>query len=261
MNNRNYFFLLWNAHTLFESLPISSSGHVQLLNRLLARFYKRAPFEISSHTEHLMHIPTLCVVGTFLLLERCPLAISASWTHLMICMALANLITGSCYLLLKSIKKPLLPLYVGFFITGCVLLSLYFVPPAEKNYISLTAALIIGIAQSVALLPGISRLAITVCVALWLGISPSVAFLFSLTIEWFLAAGAIARALLKELYDTKQDHKNPFKGSFIHYVSLFASSLISYALLKGVYYMILHRILAPFGWYMIALALITKKFL
>ena len=37
-----FFFWLWNSHLLLESLPISSSGHLTLLNDTFSRLLKRA---------------------------------------------------------------------------------------------------------------------------------------------------------------------------------------------------------------------------
>ena len=151
MNNRMYFFTLWNIHTIAESLPISSSGHERLLNNLIAWFYQREPILIGSRTDHLMHITTLLIVAVFLIRHAFSFFDAQTFIHIMICMAIANSITGLWYIFLKN-KKPIgMPVYMGFLITAWMLLSLYFVPSSSKSTLSYLDALIIGIAQSISL--------------------------------------------------------------------------------------------------------------
>jgi len=271
MDTKFHFFLLWNIHTLLESLPISSSGHVYIINQTLGHLAKRAPIVVTSTVDHLMHSTTFVAVTAFLLINFYIEQPSLNEILAILpCMLIANAITGFCYLLYKKSKRPPLPVYIGFFITGCTLLSLYLLPLAYttphapfsyahyawKLTPSYFDALIIGIAQSIAVLPGISRLAITVVAALWLGIAPNMAFIFSLILEWFLALVAITKAL----YDRQKEPLALFSAPLSWYITLTITTAFSFVLLSLSYTATIYNLLPAFGWYMIALSLTTFIF-
>ena len=175
-------FILWNLHIILESLPISSSSHLQLLTLYLANRHKTLSPKISSTTEYLMHIPTALVLGMTLFYHKSAFQ-TQSFFGLAVAACIADGVTGCTYLLMKKFGKPRLPFTFGFFISSCALLSLYFAPYGTSQHISISQAFLIGLAQATTLLPGIWRLAITVVMPIWLGIDPLIAVLFSLAIE------------------------------------------------------------------------------
>ncbi len=240
-------FLLWNLNIILESLPVSSSGHI----RLLQDIFKLSKDSLDSHTEHLMHIPNALLISIFLAYQaRCTLVTpSFTWLGSLILAALiANLITGLAYLFAKKHTLKL-PLFIGFFISGTMLLSLYYMPNGTTTELSIMHALIIGCAQTLALLPGISRMAMTVSAAIWLGIDPSLAFIFSLVCELLLIIVAVGIALLKE---------NPFAKfsglSSRQLAILLMSSVISYKALEVAQYGFVTDLVVYFGWYLLALS-------
>jgi undecaprenyl-diphosphatase len=82
-------------------------------------------------------------------------------------------------------------------ITGIILGSTLFTSSIRKKNISLVSALIIGIIQAFALLPGISRSGVTISTALWIGISQEEAGRFS----FLIAIPAIIGSLILTLPD------------------------------------------------------------
>ena len=58
-------------------------------------------------------------------------------------------------------------------------------------------AVILGVVQGIALLPGISRMAITYATARWLRFSPRLAFELSCAIQWPLIAAAFCVSFLR----------------------------------------------------------------
>ena len=174
------------------------------------------------------------------------------------CIIVANFITGIAYILIKKLKPHLstkFPLYLGFLITAFVLLSLYIAPIGVKTSPSIADALALGLAQSFTLLPGISRLAVTVAAGIWLGMAPASAFVFSLTLEFFL----MVIALPKAFYDTKR-HRSPlYTATLSQILALFFSTVISYRLLEGVFMLTQNRLLGLFGWYMLIIAYVSWK--
>lgn len=87
------------------------------------------------------------------------------------------------------------PGIVGIFlmVTGLILLSTHWCPKSNKRISGLSAVLI-GIAQSLALFPGVSRSGATISAGLWLGIKPETAVRYS----FFLAIPIILGANLVE---------------------------------------------------------------
>ena len=193
-----------------------------------------------------MHIPTAFIVSLFLLVHG--LFTRPDFFQFIAAACVADTVTGSFYLLAKKTGYPRLPLYAGFLCTACFLLIL---PPyGTATSITFYQALLIGCAQSLALLPGISRLAVTISVTLWLGCEPLTALLFSLTCELGLLCIAFARAYAGP-------HTSLFKLSVRDYAILALSSLAAYGLLELVRILLLTNRMHIFGWYMLALAIVV----
>ena len=211
-----------------------------------SRLFKRAAVEIPSHVLFLMHIPTALVVGIFLLVHG--LLARPDIVQFIVAACIADTVTGVFYLLAKKIKAPRLPLYAGF---ACTALFLLVLPSyGTNNSITFYQALIIGFAQALALLPGISRLAITLSVSLWLGSEPLTAFLFSLTCELGLLCVAFLQAYT--------DRRTPsFKLSTKEVIILSLSSLGAYGLVELVRILLIANQLQLFGWYMLVLSVVV----
>lgn len=218
---------------ILESLPVSSSGNLALLGLTL-------PEDINYAT----HAFTLIVYALFFrkklfILLRHPLRCFTPLVRAVLYGICALVPTLLCYALFNY-TQPAFPLWLGFLITSCVLLtftlrarrSLGVVGSRfRRNHIEgLTClkAFFIGCAQGIALLPGISRLGITYATARWLGLSWRTAFGFSCMIE----APLIFVASCKGLYDLA-----PVVSS-ISLLTLFGylgATVISYGVLWGVY--------------------------
>lgn len=89
------------------------------------------------------------------------------------------------------------PLFLSFFITACILFSLFFIPTKGRT-ISLTGrrAFLLGCVQSLALIPGISRLAAVFTAARWQGFDGDTAFKIAWALQVPLMLGASVRTLL-----------------------------------------------------------------
>jgi undecaprenyl-diphosphatase len=80
---------------------------------------------------------------------------------------------------------------LGFVLTGILLVSTRWVHPGEDETPSLLGALLIGLAQGIAVLPGISRSGSTITLALWLGVRPDRAFELSMLMSLPAVIGAV----------------------------------------------------------------------
>lgn len=252
-------FFLWNIQILLESLPISSSAHLRLI---CAYFYPRreaAPSKIvvpDSTTQELMHIPTIIVIfvtiAYFLRASTMILSVPTllNWLFAIV---IADAITGIVYIALKRYPavRDRFPLLAGLAISAIALLSLMFCNFGTIAQITPLHALIIGLAQAFTLLPGISRLALTIVTATWLGIDPLTGAFFSLAIELPLIIAAVMHALIRSPHAVRSLFNLTFNQSAI----ILLSTALSCLLLIGVIMMHTSHMLSLFGWYLFALIL------
>jgi undecaprenyl-diphosphatase len=266
----NNFYIQWALHTMLESLPISSSGHMRLIQYYMCmkssmlsknqiQQKECAYTEIPEYLNYFMHITTFVIILLFLSMHI-PTEIAqllTSYTQLtswqviqsfITALIIANSATTFFYFLFKY--KPIrFPLYAGFAITALLLLSLYVLPQREPQslLISGMAALAIGTAQGIALLPGISRMAATYIIARWCSIGSATALLFSLAIQLPL----IGAALVKAGYEIYSKNKVLPAYNTRGVVIVGCATIIAYGLLAGVYWMAGHNYIQLFGWYML----------
>lgn len=190
-----------------ESFPVSSSGHVALALGYMARFF--APYypllaELCAQDSFvfLLHVPTIVVVIIFFRATWWPLLknINSRWVLVLTLIGyafIADAITALLYKWVKSFAAPL-PLWVGFIMTAALLFSTRWAP---KKYHRLTPAraALLGIAQAIALTPGISRLGTVYTVGRWLGLRPDKAFGVSWMLQFPLMIAATGWGIIHEI--------------------------------------------------------------
>lgn len=187
---------------LTEFFPISSSGHLVLAEALLGVNPQGVVFEVA------IHVATVLAVLVYYVRRIAALAAGAvggeraAWSYL------GKIFAGSVP---AGVLGVAFEHRIGFFfdapaltavfllVTGGVLWStrgLNGRPDAGANDEDLTwgTALWVGVAQAVALLPGISRSGMTVAAGLWRGMRPAAAAEFS----FLLSVPAILGAALLE---------------------------------------------------------------
>jgi undecaprenyl-diphosphatase len=122
--------------------------------------------------------------------------------------------------------------------------------------ISLSLALLIGLAQALAPIPGVSRSGVTITAALLLGLDRQFAARFS----FLLSIPVIASAGCSLLLDLAQSHQQPIAWMQL-IVALALSGLTAYFCI-GVFIRLLDRVgLMPFVYYRIGLAAVLYYFL
>ena len=173
------FLFLVSAQIILESFPISSSGHVLLIENFLNSFFHCDYLSVSSDTivSHFLHGPTALILALFFF-DR--------WTFLLFnirrCWAIvlkiiffafvADLITFPFYIFFKKvINCSFFPIGVGFLISAAALFSLKFSRRKTYNQLTIGKVALIGVAQGISLLPGISRFGLTFVTACCLGIA------------------------------------------------------------------------------------------
>lgn len=185
------FIVLGIVQGLTEFLPVSSSAHLSLLERLLSI---KAP---GSLVEALLHVGTLVAVfyyfrrRIFQLLQA-PIKRDEN-LRLLFLLIVATLPTAVIGLLFKSWAEAAFAriwlIGGGLILTGGFL---YFVEerlrrkrPAPKSAsgLSFQEAFLIGILQGLAVFPGLSRSGLTIGMGLWRGLSREAAVEFSFVLS------------------------------------------------------------------------------
>jgi undecaprenyl-diphosphatase len=214
-----------------EWLPISSTGHLRIAERFLGLAVPLL-FDVT------LHVGTLIIILLFFRKD--------------IKIILATLVKGD----FKSENGKLIPLIIvgtvptaligvvfsnaieayfsnflpiaGAFITCGVVLYFSKTGQERKENITYMAALAIGTAQGIALIPGISRSGLTIAIALLLGIRREKAFTFS----FLLSVPAVIGALGLTLYEQHEVLTLAGVGLTEILIGIAVSLVVSYFALK-----------------------------
>ncbi len=193
--------LLGLLQALTEFLPVSSSGHLVLAQAWFGEHDVDILFNV------LLHTATMAAVVVYFRREIIELVrglagyngttppFAGHERKAVGLIALANLPTAILGLLVERFLEDAVstPLFVGLMLlaTGC-LLWLGRGRVSSRSIAEMTAAdaLLIGISQGLAVLPGLSRAGVTIVVAILLGMERTLAAKFSLLISIPAIAGA-----------------------------------------------------------------------
>jgi len=208
-------FLLGILQGLTEFLPVSSSGHLAAA-RLLFSFdvdpRQALAFDISVHAATLAAILLYFRKPLVLMLrglagETRPGEPSPAEERRLAGMILATLLpTGLVFVFFKDFLESAggrsTTLAAAFGVTALILLATRVVPRPSRmvsmwGEMPWSFALLIGLAQGVALTPGVSRSGSTIAVALILGLAPDLAVRFSFLMVIPAILGAMAVPILE----------------------------------------------------------------
>lgn len=187
-------FLLGLLQGLTEFLPISSSGHLVLGQRLLGFEPTGILFEVVLHVATLLSVVIAyrerlsgLLVGA---LRREP----ESWRYIGL-LLLGSLPAAVAGIGFRSFFERAFDsgatLGIGFLITAILLYSTRWAKPGPvPDSITPGTALVMGLAQAVAILPAISRSGSTIAAGLWAGVAPAAAAEFSFLLSIVAIAGS-----------------------------------------------------------------------
>jgi len=197
-------FILGFLQGASEFLPVSSSGHLVLGQALMGISLPGITFEVVVHVATLLSV-LVVYRGRLLALARGTLLQRDSDALRYVgLLALATLPVAVIGLVFGDQIEAAFsrPATVGFALlfTGTILFSTRWAlrRPLSPT-VGMRAAIFIGLAQCVALIPGVSRSGSTVVTALWLGVAPVEAAAFSFLMSIPAIAGA-AILVLPELF-------------------------------------------------------------
>lgn len=236
---------------LTEFLPISSTGHMVLASKIL----NIAQTDFVKNFEIIVQLGSILAVVS--LYWKTLLGNKKIWKKLIIAFIPTGIIGFALYKLVKSVLlgNSVITLY-ALFLGGILLILLEKIYKEKEHHvdsiekISSKNAFLIGVFQSLSIIPGVSRSAATIIPALFLGTKrkTAVEFSFLLAIPTMLAATGLD--LIKSNFSFSSSEYliliTGFIGSFI--VAIFAVKFLLNFIKKHTF--------IPFGIYRIILAII-----
>jgi len=231
----NRLLIIALINNILESLAISSSSHIKFIKKYIFNHY----YNLNEEDENaIIHILSIITISIFLYTQKLLIFKHIlSYQHFLLNIFIVDLITYISYIF---IKKKLYKHYnqgnfitYGLLITFLSLLSLFFLDTNNIKYYNLDLKfkyiIILSIAQSIAILPGISRLALTYTTIRWIGLNHQLSLLLSLIIELPLLIGALSIYIIKNLKYYKK--VLIFKLNFLQILLTTFSIIFSYSIL------------------------------
>ncbi len=203
-----------------EFIPVSSSGHLVLTRHILGAYEGLLTFEV------FVHLGTAFAV-LFVFhgdVKKLIFSKEKEYRHFLLMLILALIPTGVLGIFFEDFVEGLFAstLAVGIMlsVTGLILFISYYFTRGKKQITDITIAdaLLIGFAQGLAIIPGISRSGITIVTALTRNLERNTAarFSFVLSLPTILGAGLIHSRVL-------------FNGELeLSYAVLFWGTLVSF---------------------------------
>lgn len=225
-----------------EWLPISSDGHLVVVGQIL-NIHNTLSFDI------FLHLGSLAVILIFFRREiRDILKFQGPRRHWFWYIALASVVTAVIgfwfYDKMDDLRTPDIAA-LGLFVTSAFLLASRFFKEKNKP-IAWQVALLLGLIQGLAVLPGLSRSGSVISLALIFGLNRRDAFDFA----FILAIPAIFGAFLLSLQD--------FEFNWLYLVGFFITIIISYLALGLLKKIINKNYFYLFFIYTFILALVIK---
>ena len=219
-----YFILLGLVQGLTEFLPVSSSGHLVFLDKIFG--VETGNFLFVSI---ILHVATLISV-IVLYYKQIWHLIKNPFSKETLLIVVATIPTVIIVLLFKGFFEDAFSggyLSICFMITAIILMLTYFKTKSQKKLtyqkITYKNAVVIGIMQGFAVLPGISRSGSTISAGVLQGIDSEKATSFS----FILSIPIILASLVYELFSCFYNGGQFFVGSYINLIISFIIALVS----------------------------------
>jgi undecaprenyl-diphosphatase len=243
------YVLLGIVQGLTEFLPVSSSGHLVVFQKILGISSGLVELEI------VLHLGTLLSILIFLFKDIFKALTDKKSIFLIL---IVTAITGAIGVLGKDFFEGLFSsvkaVSFSLVFTGIILLATRNFQAGSRKVLNVKDALILGITQAIAIVPGVSRSGMTISTLLLRKTEKLTAFTFSFLVSIPVIFGA---AILKA-----KDIGFVFKGQTLNLLSGFAASFFSGLLAMFLLKKILHKAkFYYFGYYCIIAAIAIFLFI
>lgn len=259
----NDLMLLISASIVLESFPISSSGHLTLIEWYMQRWGYNNAASLHDIANHIANFSPALILPIFFYDQWVVLwhALCAGnyelLIHVVVSGFVAELITVGFYAFFSYVGTSFFPLSLGFFISGIVLGSLYWCPEQRTGAcFTLKNFLVLGIAQGFALLPGVSRLGTTFAAARWLGLNNQQAFFISSLIQWPISVAGFFKGFFMLNGVCRAQLLNP-----LSLLIMLISVIIAYKGLGLMRIIMEYKYMSFFSWYLFFIAFVTYIFI
>ena len=233
---------------LTEFLPISSSGHLVVAQAAIGLEVPGVQVEVLLHVATLLAVLVVYRRTVLRLLRGAVTGDRESWTYigLLVIATIPAVIVGLWLSdFIEQAFDSLVTVGVDFLVTGCILWSTRWAEVPRSDVPSAKVASGIGLAQALAILPGISRSGTTVAAALWLGIKPVAAAEFS----FLMAVPAIAGAGVLLLPDMLVEGVGMLNGGLaLSFLAALVSGVVAIRLLIALLRRQAFHRFAPYCW-------------
>ncbi len=190
---------------LTEFLPISSSGHLVIGQKVLGISVAGNVFEIVVHLGTLVSVLIVFWADIWQLITSLKSAPTQKYILTIVIGTIPAVVIGFLFRdVLSDAFENIKVVAVALMITGFILSITKFIKTKLKD-ISIGRGLLIGVAQGMAIIPGISRSGMTISLGIYLGIAPDKAakFSFLLGIPAIVGAGLLTGLDLTESSETR----------------------------------------------------------
>jgi undecaprenyl-diphosphatase len=252
---------LWQAallgvlQGLTEFLPVSSSGHLALAQMLIPGFEQPGVV-----FDAMLHAGTAGAVVWFERRRLVSWLSSSQGGRLLGLLVLGTMATVVVAFPLRRIAEAAFsqPLWVGFglLLTGIIVATTRFLPGGSRDEISTTwhQALAVGLAQGLAVFPGLSRSGVTITASLGAGLDRGWAARFS----FLLSVPIIAAVTVGQVFEKRAEMVIAGNGFLLACtVGALAAGITGYFALQLVIKAVSSRIFHRFAWYCIPLGLLV----
>ena len=252
-----------------EPLPVSSSGHMIIVDAIFGQLLSPAAmnnFQIITNFASLLAIMlyyrkliSQLAVGSYKYVIHKDKNEKHNFNYILIVL-LATIPTGIAGILIKlyQIEKYYTNiLFVGIclFITGMLLLFIHhYAPTSKRETITPKDGLIMGFAQIIGLLPGISRSGITssFAVANKVSLEKALRFSFMMYIPASIGAAMIG------FYDVIKSNEIASEGLVLSYIGAFFAAFIGTFIAINLFFkLVRNRNLKYFGYYCLSVSVIV----
>jgi len=243
------YIFLGIAQGFTEFLPVSSSGHLVVLQRILGIDANQVAVSV------ILHLGTLLAIVVFFRKDILALLGDLKMIGLA---AVVTLITGIIGVLGKDLFEGIFvstkAVAAAWIFTGLLLISTKKITRLDRVKLDLKDAFILGLTQGLAIIPGVSRSGITISTLFFRKVTRSLAFTFSFLVSIPVILGAALLETAKIEVVPEGDIKNLIIGFFFSFFTgLLALLFLRLIINKAKFYY--------FGYYCILMAAITLLFI